>query len=279
MAQQQRKERGHGPRQANAARQGKAPQRPAAPRAEAGAPRAAADAQPQRTANTPPRAKAAPPQGGAARGAGRKKGGGALRREKSCGAVCVCGQGGEQRVLLVRHLAGGRWAFPKGHTEPGETEQQTALREVAEETGVAASLLAGFRFVTNYSPVRGTIKKVVYFAARCAPTTPRPQPGEIRDARFFAPEEALRRLTYPADKRLLRKALRFLAGAGDAKTTAAPTRHTGADSTPASPAQAARHRGAGDTKTGGAQTTAASPAPARPGRPGKPRHKKRGSGR
>lgn len=241
MAQQQRKERGHGPRQANAAR---------APGAACttGAPRAAADAQPQRTANTPPRAKGAPPQGGAARSAGRKKGGGALRREKSCGAVCVCGQGGEQRVLLVRHLAGGRWAFPKGHTEPGETEQQTALREVAEETGVAASLLAGFRFVTNYSPVRGTIKKVVYFAARCAPTTPRPQPGEIRDARFFAPEEALRRLTYPADKRLLRKALRFLAGAGD-------------------------------VKTGGAQTTAASPAPARPGRPGKPRHKKGASGR
>ena len=89
-----------------------------------------------------------------------------MKFEKSCGAVCIWEEGHRRRVLMVRHIAGGRWAFPKGRVEAGESEPQTALREVLEETGVRVILLPEFRFVTNYSPVKGTMKKVVYFAAR-----------------------------------------------------------------------------------------------------------------
>ena len=88
-----------------------------------------------------------------------------MKFEKSCGAVCVWTEQGRRQVLMVRHIAGGRWAFPKGHVEAGEIEAQTALREVLEETGVRVVLLPEFRFVTQYSPVKGTMKKVVYFAA------------------------------------------------------------------------------------------------------------------
>ncbi len=143
-----------------------------------------------------------------------------MKFEKSCGAVCVRLVDGHRQVLMVRHVAGGRWAFPKGHMEAGESESLTALREVAEETGVRAILLPEFRFVTNYSPVKGTMKKVVYFAAHPGGGTVTPQPGEIEEARFFPVEEAMSLLTYPADKHLLRKVLRYLDAKGDMPQTA-----------------------------------------------------------
>lgn len=133
-----------------------------------------------------------------------------MKFEKSCGAVCIRNAGERRTVLMVRHVAGGRWAFPKGHVEIGETEVQTALREVLEETGVHAILQPEFRFVTSYSPVRGVMKKVVYFAAYARDAVAVPQPGEIEEARFFDIDDAMSRLTYPADKQLLRQALQYL---------------------------------------------------------------------
>lgn len=43
----------------------------------------------------------------------------------------------DRRVLLVRHRKLGRWLQPGGHVEPRETPDEAAVREVAEETGVA----------------------------------------------------------------------------------------------------------------------------------------------
>ena len=54
------------------------------------------------------------------------------------------------------------------------------------------------------------MKKVVYFAARACSNAATPQPGEIEEARFFDAEEAMSRLTYPADKHLLRRVLKYL---------------------------------------------------------------------
>jgi 8-oxo-dGTP pyrophosphatase MutT (NUDIX family) len=110
---------------------------------------------------------------------------------------------------MVKHVAGGHWAFPKGHVEAGETEEQTAVREVLEETGVAITLLPGFRETNRYSPRRGISKQVVYFLARAKTDAPHPQPEEIREARFVPLAEAMALLTYPADRRLLQKAEQF----------------------------------------------------------------------
>ena len=62
-----------------------------------------------------------------------------MKYEKSCGALCFAPGPGPTRVLMVKHVAGGHWAFPKGHVEKGETEEQTAVREVLEETGIDAA--------------------------------------------------------------------------------------------------------------------------------------------
>lgn len=59
-----------------------------------------------------------------------------------------------QSFLLMRHAD--RWDLPKGHAEPEESLQETAIRETEEETGIAASQIEldpNFRFSITY-PVR-----------------------------------------------------------------------------------------------------------------------------
>ena len=73
-----------------------------------------------------------------------------MRQLKSCGVLVVAGNP-LTRFLLMEHKA--RLDLPKGHVEPGETEIETALREMEEETGLARDdieLAPGFRFTTSY---------------------------------------------------------------------------------------------------------------------------------
>ena len=80
---------------------------------------------------------------------------------KSCGVLIVRGEP-IREFLLMRHAD--RWDLPKGHVDPGETEMQCALRELREETGIAATdveLVDGFRFESHY-PVRAKKSGQVY---------------------------------------------------------------------------------------------------------------------
>lgn len=59
-----------------------------------------------------------------------------------------------RKFLLMKHAH--RWDVPKGHAEPGETDRQTALRELTEETGLGehqVELEEGFRFHVEYPVV------------------------------------------------------------------------------------------------------------------------------
>ena len=133
-----------------------------------------------------------------------------MRHEKSCGAICFTRADGTLRVLVICNRYGGRWAFPKGHMESGESEADTAVREVFEETGARIRLLPGFREVTTYSPAKGVVKDVVFFLAELTGGALRPQPEEVRAVRLLPLEEAITRLTYAADRALLERALVFL---------------------------------------------------------------------
>ena len=126
-----------------------------------------------------------------------------MKYEKSCGAVVVDRFGGEYRVLLIRHVNGGHWSFPKGHVENGENETETALREIKEETGLDVSLDTGFRHVTVYCPEKAVTKDVVYFLAKAGTERVSAQKEEVRDAGWFTPEEAGRTVTYENDRRIL----------------------------------------------------------------------------
>ena len=117
-----------------------------------------------------------------------------------------------RQVLMVKHRAVGHWAFPKGHVEGAETEHQTAIREVMEETGVPIEILPGYRETTSYSPCRGVMKEVVYFWAKALSSQTCPQPEEVQIARFVPVGEAMKLLTYDADRILLEKAEKIQKG-------------------------------------------------------------------
>ena len=99
-----------------------------------------------------------------------------MKREKSCGAVIFRQEDGGRYYLVLKSTQG-HWTLCKGHVEGDETERETAIREIREETGLAVGFVDGFREVITYSPKPGVTKDVVFFLARAgagtSPASPR----------------------------------------------------------------------------------------------------------
>lgn len=132
-----------------------------------------------------------------------------MRREKSCGAV-LFRRTAEGVVYLVLHSTLGHWTLCKGHVEPGESEHETAVREIREETGLSVDFVDGFRHVITYSPAPEVTKDVVFFLAEAASGTPVCQPEEVAEIRFAPFREAEDLLTHPSDRETLAKAHQLL---------------------------------------------------------------------
>ncbi len=133
-----------------------------------------------------------------------------MRYEKSCGAVIFREAEDGWNVLLIRHTKGRHISFPKGHVEPGETESQTAEREIFEETGLRVRVDRRFRAENRYNIRPDTQKLVVIFAALTEQAEITPQPEEIAEAFWLPIEEAAARLTYERDRRIMRDAFAYI---------------------------------------------------------------------
>jgi len=130
-----------------------------------------------------------------------------MKTEKSCGAVVFREFDNKTQILLIRHLNGGHWAFPKGHVENGETEEETALREILEETGLTVQLDSGYRKVVTYSPRRDVVKDVVYFVAIADQSEAVAQEGEISRVKWVDMADAVTHVSYDNDKQVLMGAI------------------------------------------------------------------------
>lgn len=108
---------------------------------------------------------------------------------KSCGAVVYRIVLGRPEFLLLLQSASRGWSFPKGHMESGESEAQTALREVREETGMRVTLQGGFRTEMHYAVPPRFDKTVVLFLAE-ASGTPVVSRDEISAFRWASAAEA-----------------------------------------------------------------------------------------
>ena len=99
-----------------------------------------------------------------------------MKQEKSCGGVIFREQNGLHKYLVL-HSIQGHWTLCKGHVEGDETEHDTALREIREETGLSVDFVDGFRETITYAPRPGVTKNVVFFLARLSggrwPASPR----------------------------------------------------------------------------------------------------------
>lgn len=108
---------------------------------------------------------------------------------KSCGAI-VYRRGDEGlEFLVLNEQHSDKWGFPKGHMERGESERETARREILEEAGFSPELIPGFREEIHYRISATGEKSVVYFLSEYdGPVTVRP--NEIAAYAWIKPELA-----------------------------------------------------------------------------------------
>ena len=130
--------------------------------------------------------------------------------ESSCGAVVFRNDATEKKFLLIRNKRSAHWGFPKGHIEPGENNEQTAIREVLEETGINIRVLPNFKKCSEYT-IQGRIEKSVsIFLAETDDVEYTIQPEEIEECGWFSYYDALKTLNYDNDKRILEQAKQYL---------------------------------------------------------------------
>ncbi len=134
-------------------------------------------------------------------------------REKSCGAVVYKREKGEL-LFLVEHMIQGHTSLPKGHVEGNETEEETALREIREETNLEAQLDTSFRHTITYSPREGVIKDVVFFVAEAREGRMINQECEVSGLEWLPYAQAAEAMTFGSDRETLRLACQHLTSAG-----------------------------------------------------------------
>jgi len=154
--------------------------------------------------------EAVPAERAGSTAAAAARGSEAESEERSAGGVVVRG---DQTVVIVprkRAQDGTRvLGLPKGHIEPGETAEQAACREVAEEGGVQGRLLEELGEV-RYEVVRAgrrVPKQVRFFLLEYLSGDPGDHDHEIEEARWLPLVRAARELTYEGEREMARRAL------------------------------------------------------------------------
>jgi 8-oxo-dGTP pyrophosphatase MutT (NUDIX family) len=141
-----------------------------------------------------------------------------VAREFSAGAVVVRRLNGRWWLAAIR--PGGKpegvWALPKGQIAPGDSAEATALREVAEETGVEGTLerkLGDIRYVYTWQGER-VFKVVSFFLVRYRRgrigDVPPEYAHEVEEARWLPFPEAVDLLAYKGEREMAQKAMAVL---------------------------------------------------------------------
>lgn len=129
--------------------------------------------------------------------------------EKSCGAVIIKFENSEILTLLIQ-MKSGHWSFPKGHIEQNETEIQTAIREIKEETNLNVIIDTRFRKVSTYSPKLDVIKDVVFFIGIAKGKKVKIQETELTDYCWINIYDALKIVTFDNDREILKSAITYI---------------------------------------------------------------------
>ena len=121
------------------------------------------------------------------------------------------------KILLSRHRDRTTWETQGGHIEPGEQEEETALREIWEETGLRVELVEGFRtedvhlFLKNGEQV---MKRIVYFLGKFSGQVVRIQESELTGAFLMDYPTAMKAFQYESSRRILKEANDYILSIG-----------------------------------------------------------------
>lgn len=140
--------------------------------------------------------------------------------ETSAGGVVIDIHQGRARIAIIaRRNRAGRveWCLPKGHVEPGETLEQTAEREVAEETGITGRVLVTlgtveYWFSTSQHRIHKQVHHYLLEATGGEITVENDPDQEAFDAVWFPLEDVHTKLTFPNERRIAQEAWLRLAG-------------------------------------------------------------------
>lgn len=131
-------------------------------------------------------------------------------KEKSCGAIVYKKENDKLKFLLV-YQSNGHHSFPKGHMEEGETELETAIREIKEETNLDVCVDQNFRYENSYFiETKNVYKDVVYFVATPKSFDLKNQEGEITECNWYTHDEVMNRLEFESMKEILKKAYEYI---------------------------------------------------------------------
>ncbi len=138
--------------------------------------------------------------------------------ETSAGGVVL--DADQAMVALIGRLdRRGRllWSLPKGHIEEGETPEQTAVREVAEETGISSTVLRPLGTIDYWfvADNRRIHKTVHHFLQQATDGELSDADVEVTEVAWVALDELDERLAYADERRLVRKAREMLSGQED----------------------------------------------------------------
>ena len=134
-----------------------------------------------------------------------------MARETSVGAVVFRGDGNRKYLLL--HYEAGHWDFPKGNVEKGEMPENTARREIREETGIEdITFIPGFdeKIRYFYKRQKKTIAKEVEFLLAETKSQKVMLSFEHTGFEWLSYDEASERITFRNSKDILKKAEGFL---------------------------------------------------------------------
>src|SRR3989344_157452 len=112
------------------------------------------------------------------------------------------------RIFVTQHSKHKGWDFPKGHREIYESEEQTALREVEEETGVKAEIIerVGETKYFYYEEGEKVLKTVAFYLMKYVSEGEATTAFEVSGTKWLAPEKVESQLTFKDTKELWKKA-------------------------------------------------------------------------
>jgi len=131
----------------------------------------------------------------------------------SYGIIPFCVVDWVVQVLLIQHVYGNHWSFPKWHKNIGESDLDAARREFEEETGVVEySVLENISFesVYKYKKSEDLINKTVkYFLAEVIDISIHLQEDEILDAVWLELNDVFDKITFDSDQQMFIKVLEY----------------------------------------------------------------------
>ena len=135
-----------------------------------------------------------------------------VRTANAAGGVVVRGSGDPLEVVITGRDSDGTWVFPKGTPDQGESVEETAIREVREETGLDVEIVAPIGVIDYWFAVPGerVHKFVHFFLMRATGGDVSRHDHEYDHVRWVSIDEARRLLTYDTYREILDRALERL---------------------------------------------------------------------